>query len=596
MDVTRYTFQHQLPSLIAAIADAHFVAFDLELSGIPGKQANKLRLQDDSAGGKPSLQQRYEETKKAAEEYQVLQLGLTCVGENRDRGVYVIRPYNIFLNPVPEEIKDVERIFSYQSGAVEFLMKHDFRMEAPFLEGVQYFSRAEEATARLLATQRQNKTSIGDMQIKPDDVAAIELIERLREEVVAWKNRTTPMPDFMNFTASGFDPILHPDRVLNSFQRRLVHQYIKTEHPDLVTITRQGFMQIVAYDKEQEDANQRYRNRVFDEKIVKQVGLRWIVEAICGGDLSAINPYNFHTTVKSRQEKAAADFIRIREQLMGNSTVLVGHNLFLDLIYFHACFFGPLPDKVEDFQRAIHDLFPRIIDTKYLATHNISDPVLADSSLEKLDERLSKQEEPSLELHPEHPKYALAKPAHEAGFDSYLTAKVLIRLSGTLEKSGWYLDEKGKSIADNEDYYTPDEGHSPERRSSGESSGGVSIYASSVPKNVAASGETSKSSSAQSKYTPTTDRSTFANPTVFDLLGDIPADDDLATLTLQPQQSDQPVSKKQAKRDKRAQAEMGKRMPAWESSFWDVYGNKLRVNGTAEGVCDVGFWPYQDGP
>lgn len=86
MDVTRYTFQHQLPSLIAAIADAHFVAFDLELSGIPGKQSNKLRLQDDPAGGKPSLQQRYEETKKAAEEYQVLQLGLTCVGENRDRG------------------------------------------------------------------------------------------------------------------------------------------------------------------------------------------------------------------------------------------------------------------------------------------------------------------------------------------------------------------------------------------------------------------------------------------------------------------------------------------------------------------------------
>ncbi len=122
----------------------------------------------------------------------------------------MIRPYNIFLNPVPEEIKDVERIFAYQSGgrfstvkflsatliyiAVEFLMKHDFRMEAPFLEGVQYFSRAEEATARLLATQRQNKTSIGDMQIKPDDVAAIELVERLREEVVAWKNRMTVRP------------------------------------------------------------------------------------------------------------------------------------------------------------------------------------------------------------------------------------------------------------------------------------------------------------------------------------------------------------------------------------------------------------------
>lgn len=134
MDVTRHSFHNQLPALFAAIADAHFVAIDLELSGIPGKQINKPRVDGGYGDGKPSLQQRYEETKKAAETYQVLQLGLTCVGENRDRGsfrdhalgimlwslnllgVYVVRPYNFFLNPVPDERMNVERIFSYQSG------------------------------------------------------------------------------------------------------------------------------------------------------------------------------------------------------------------------------------------------------------------------------------------------------------------------------------------------------------------------------------------------------------------------------------------------------------------------------------------------
>lgn len=83
MDITRQTFPNQLPYLIAAIANAHFVAIDLELSGIPGKQNNELKPRSN---GLPSLQQRYEETKKAAEQYQVLQLGITCVGENRDRG------------------------------------------------------------------------------------------------------------------------------------------------------------------------------------------------------------------------------------------------------------------------------------------------------------------------------------------------------------------------------------------------------------------------------------------------------------------------------------------------------------------------------
>ena len=28
-------------------------------------------------------------------------------------------------------------------------------------------------------------------------------------------------------------------------------------------------------------------------------------------------------------------------------------------------------------------------------------------------------------------------------------------------------------------------------------------------------------------------------------------------------------------------------MPVWKSDFWNVYGNLLRVNGTAEGLCDL---------
>ena len=85
MDITRHTFQSQLFSILTAISRSHFVSFDLELSGIPGKQSrskSSVRRED----GKQTLQQRYEETKAAAERYQVLQLGLTCVEEDKDRG------------------------------------------------------------------------------------------------------------------------------------------------------------------------------------------------------------------------------------------------------------------------------------------------------------------------------------------------------------------------------------------------------------------------------------------------------------------------------------------------------------------------------
>ena len=86
MDVKGINYRGQLPSILAAISKAHFVSFDLELSGIPGRQRGQPKAPGQPATGKVTLQERYEETKRAAERYQVLQLGLTCVEEDRERG------------------------------------------------------------------------------------------------------------------------------------------------------------------------------------------------------------------------------------------------------------------------------------------------------------------------------------------------------------------------------------------------------------------------------------------------------------------------------------------------------------------------------
>ena len=85
MLVTGHNFHSQLFSILGAISRSHFVSLDLELSGIPSKQF-KFKAKGQSGDGKQTLQQRYEEVKAAAERYHVLQLGLTCVEEDRDRG------------------------------------------------------------------------------------------------------------------------------------------------------------------------------------------------------------------------------------------------------------------------------------------------------------------------------------------------------------------------------------------------------------------------------------------------------------------------------------------------------------------------------
>ena len=68
-------------------------------------------------------------------------------------------------------------------------MGHRFRMEAPFLEGVPYLSRDEEASARHIALARQNKNAFSDIEIKADDLDSLDFVRRVRHEIETWRNR-----------------------------------------------------------------------------------------------------------------------------------------------------------------------------------------------------------------------------------------------------------------------------------------------------------------------------------------------------------------------------------------------------------------------
>lgn len=180
MEVDRKSFQSRLLGILTSLSDAHFVSLDLELSGVPSKHPNPSRH-------KQTLEERYKEVKEAAERYQVLQVGLTCVEQDLEKDVYTVRPYNFNLNPLVEERLDIERIFAYQSGAVEFLLNHGFRMELPFTMGVPYLSRDEAKLAKKLAYDRLDKTNIEDLYLKDDDIQSLEFVKRVREKIIAWK-------------------------------------------------------------------------------------------------------------------------------------------------------------------------------------------------------------------------------------------------------------------------------------------------------------------------------------------------------------------------------------------------------------------------
>ena len=182
MDISNLDFQSHIHAILRAISLSRFVSLDLELSGIPSRHFNQARNVTGEYG-KQTLQQRYAETKTAAEIYQVLQLGLTCVEEDMERGCYVLRTYNFNLQPVPDQTLLVERDITIQSSALDFLRLQGFHIEDCINGGVPYLSREEEVKARAMKTSRQDRYDQHTITVRPDDWDSQCFLDRVRRDV-----------------------------------------------------------------------------------------------------------------------------------------------------------------------------------------------------------------------------------------------------------------------------------------------------------------------------------------------------------------------------------------------------------------------------
>ena len=225
-------------------------------------------------------------------------------------------------------------------------------------------------------------------------------------------------------------------------------------------------------------------------------------------------------------------------------------------------------------------------------------------------------------LHDEHPKYSTMVYAHEAGYDSLTTAKILIRLSAKLEAAGQYTDseddgwhtpsEVGGVLVDQTKIVSP--GISAEKHSLSQDyrhqnlENGVCMEtATGMHRSATEKSKSSKKKMPKAvkkkmpKAVKKKSRTTFSHPGRFDLLENIQTDEEGSNsgdleyeYTEQTAVTDRaPIHHWEAPKPTPSKMlnpgdQPGSRlMPRWNSDFWNVYGNLLRVNGTVEGVCDL---------
>lgn len=306
---------------------------------------------------------------------------------------------------------------------MEFLVGHKFDVGALFTQGLRYLSREEEILAREEAIRRwapsESTEAIEDNLRDEGDVRFVEAVRRLIDAWVAGgkvgsfrllagphriSSREANRLSQTRGTYITIPPVEKGQGIarhglpndLTKTQKWLVHNLIKAEYPGLKSRGMPTYIQI----EQRNGGVMEYEARIRESnmRVRKHVGFRWIAEALAGGDLSALEPSTFDgflgdvqhpsITAKSLSE-------RLKRRLKENRPILVGHNSFTDMVFFYKCFLGPLPDKVEDFISLIHQTFPLMMDTKYLATQDC-DAMNPSSSLEELNKTLAKIKIPKI--------------------------------------------------------------------------------------------------------------------------------------------------------------------------------------------------------
>jgi poly(A)-specific ribonuclease len=111
--------------------------------------------------------------------------------------------------------------------------------------------------------------------------------------------------------------------------------------------------------------------------------------------------------------------------------LIVGHNCLLDLMYLINQCFKDLPEDYNEFKKIVHQIFPNIIDTKFIANSEKFKETFNSSVLKNVYERILMAPFKPVKYEWENPylTYDLEDQnmkEHEAGFDAFLTGYIFL--------------------------------------------------------------------------------------------------------------------------------------------------------------------------
>ncbi|XP_067317756.1 poly(A)-specific ribonuclease PARN-like [Anolis sagrei] len=398
MEVTRSNFKDNLNKVYEAIEEADFLAIDGEFSGISdGPSVSAL------TNGFDTPEERYQKLKKHSMDFLLFQFGLCTFKYDLAESKYIMKSFNFYIFPKPFNRTSPDVKFVCQSSSIDFLANQGFDFNKVFRNGIPYLNQEEE---RQLQEQYEEKRSqagrVGSLSFTSPN-AQSKCPVTIPEDQKAFIDKVVDRVDALLQNEENTSLELEP---CTGFQRKLIYQTLNWKYPKgihvetLETEKKERYIIVSKVDEEERKRREQQRQ------------------------------------VKEQEElKDAVGFSRVIHAMANSGKLVVGHNMLLDVMHTIHQFYCQLPEDLSEFKELTTCVFPRLLDTKLMATTQPFKDLINNTSLAELEKRVKETpfSPPKVETAEGFPSYDTAsEQLHEAGYDAYITGLCFISMANYL--------------------------------------------------------------------------------------------------------------------------------------------------------------------
>nr|XP_015297848.2 poly(A)-specific ribonuclease PARN isoform X6 [Macaca fascicularis] len=372
----------------------------------------KLRLPPCGISDGPSVsaltngfdtpEERYQKLKKHSMDFLLFQFGLCTFKYDYTDSKYITKSFNFYVFPKPFNRSSPDVKFVCQSSSIDFLASQGFDFNKVFRNGIPYLNQEEE---------RQLREQYDEKRSQANGAGALSYVSPNTSKCPV----TIPedQKKFVDQVVEKIEDLLQSEENKNldlepctGFQRKLIYQTLSWKYPKgihvetLETEKKERYIVISKVDEEERKRREQQKHAKEQEELNDAVGFSRVIHAIAN-----------------------------------SGKLVIGHNMLLDVMHTVHQFYCPLPADLSEFKEMTTCVFPRLLDTKLMASTQPFKDIINNTSLAELEKRLKETpfSPPKVESAEGFPSYDTAsEQLHEAGYDAYITGLCFISMANYL--------------------------------------------------------------------------------------------------------------------------------------------------------------------